>query len=703
MILSQIAYDLPEPSDNVFVGGPEGLGYVGGQTTLAGMYKNAQFSWYKNGETLSSMWSHYVRDCFLLPASSSVGGESTLNKVLRSEDLATDIAPTTTGYGPEFIQYDGHIKTCQEFWSNDLHNELLAFTGDINTSKKYLELGSALGYYGALIDNTTAMSSASELKGAVTQAVLSNEFSTTFKAMGIAGQVMADGAAQATADIQLNGISTGLYMAEQLPMVAFIVFLLMVAAFPFILAFALLPGSLSTLANYSKTLLWVSLWEPMGNILGVFQDYRFIELAKSLNFASSGSGEMIISPYNLINISSEAATMAGIAGFMFLAVQGLSWMLITGSGQMMGNLMSQFGGAFSHRANADAQLQTRSEMASNNMLSAEMGEQISMREMYQYNAMAQAGAMAGGSAGGMMAYGRDSLSAAKSMAHASSVKAAFGHGQDIGMTRELGTGATAAATGRRTAIQSTAATLERSQRLATDAQASEVGHVEGAVASANSMAVSQAYGGSSDAAFDTHSKITAENEGKSMGGVSNVGSAAEAMRRGQTLGVDEAMNASAKANVLNGQSAEDRMNTLDYQHKQNITVPSETIKKFADEQGISKQEALNKMVENSATMEAAKMLGSDASIQAQGGADKALDNAKTVAKYQSNQLNSTAKAIREANSNGIATSEITDMEASSKMGGIIELARLKQENNKEAQAATQRLEAAQQSVNGVFF
>jgi len=700
--LSQIAYDIPDPSDNVFMpGGPEGLGYVGGQSVLAGMYRNAQFSWYENGDALSSMWSRYVRDCFLLPASSSIGGETVLNNTLRSADLVTVLDPATTGYDGEFIQYDGQVDTCSNFWTNKLHPEILNFENNVSESRKYLNLGSAIGYFGALIDDTGAMSAAGDLKAAVTQTVLSNEFSTTYSAMGIAGEVMSSGAAQATADVQLNGISTGLYMAEQLPMVAFIVFLLMVAAFPFIIAFALLPGSLTTLVNYSRTLLWVSLWEPMGNILGTFFDYRFMEISKDLNFPTSGAGEMLIAPANLINVSSEAATMAGIAGFMFLAVQGLSWMLITGSGQMLGNLMSHFGSAFANRANADAQMQTRTEMAARNLLSQEMGEQISMREMYQYNAIQQAGNMAGATGGAMSSFGRNLLPAGRDMTHTSTAKTAFGHGQDVGMAHELGTGTTAANTGRRLATKSGGAMVEESHRYGSDVVASDSGHVEGAKKAGASMAVMESYGSDTTAAFDVAGKAASEAEGIVIGETSTVSNKNEALSRGTTTGTDKGMGNTARTDVLNQQGSEDRMTTLDHQAMKDIVAPSEMIKKAADKWDVSKQEASDRIVENVSTKDASGAVSDDASFKVQGGADGTLDNSRTLGEIQGETANSTNAEIKEANAQGVSTRQITDVQAEKSIGRDAETAHIKEENNRQAREAGQRLKMAQEKMDAL--
>lgn len=683
--LSAIAYDIPDPSDNVFMpGGPEGLGFVGGQATMAGMYRNAQFSWYENGGQLSSKWARYVRDCFLLPASSTVGGETVLNNTLKSQDLITDIDPVTTGYGAELIQYDGLVTTCSDFYVNSLQPDLTAFTNDLNDSSKYLNLGSAIGYFGSLIDDTGAMSNAGSIKAAVTQAVLSNEFSTTFAAMGIAGEVMADGAAQSTADIQLKGIATGLMMAEQLPMVAFVVFLLMVAAFPFIVAFALLPGTLSTLVNYARTLLWVSLWEPMGNILGVFYDYRFVSLARELGFPTSGTGELLVTPSNLINVSSEAATMAGIAGFLFLAVQGLSWMLVTGSGQMIGNLMSHFGSAFSQRADADAQLQARGEMAKRNMLASEMGEQISMREMYQYGAMQEAGMGAGMMGGAMTAFGTDVAGAGRAMTHTGTAKAAYGHGQDIGMTNELGTGTRALQIGQRLSTHRTASDAQQSDSFGSDGMAGTAGAVEGAQRAESSMGNSNAFDNDPTKAGEASFINSTQKATQERSHAETMGSAQDAKQVGQEQGRYGATQEKSDAGALKELGTQELKNVTDQNSGMNIIVKSDAIKKQMNSSGKSAEEIVQQNIDTASTGSAADMEGKNAFHSNQGTPQQVISNSKTNMGLEGDIYEDKAARIEGAN---VSSEKIARMANETDSGKTIAMAETADDLQRTAQQA----------------
>lgn len=424
--LTEEAFNVPDPTDNFLSGGSGGLGYFGGQINLSSSVTSATFASDTN-RTLKAKYTAYTRDCVILPSLSGIGGQTKMNSTMNSTDVKGNIAPNSTTYGSELVSFDGQTGTCDDFWLGTGTSFGTGFTGllaninsfenDVNQSRKLSAVGSSLAYFGAIMDNDNAIAGASEVKAAVTQAVLSNEFRSTFAKMGVAGEVAADGAEQTMANMQLNGMSTGMFVASQLPRAAFLLFALMVASTPFVLAFALFPGSFSILLNFLKTLLWISLWEPMANILGIFQDYYFSELLLD-NGYTTVNAVLAMNANNVINLSSEAAGLAGLAGTMFIAIQGLSWMLITGSGQMIGNMMSSVGSSFQNNASADAQLQNRGDMQEAALMSKELGRSVSMREKYAYSASMNAATNAGELSGNFKTHGANAVGAGHSKTHA---------------------------------------------------------------------------------------------------------------------------------------------------------------------------------------------------------------------------------------------------------------------------------------------
>ena len=438
--LTETAFNVPDPTDNFKSGGSGGFGYFGGELEMSKASISARFTNENNGSTIAPMYSAFIRDCVVLPSYAQVGGMSKMNGTLNSTSIKGNIAPTATGYANELVNFDGVTGSCGDFWSGatwggsafvNLQTLITNFENNISTSSSLGKLGSALAYFGAITENNTAINNAASVKAAATQAVLSNEFRSVFAKMGIAGEVASDGAAQTMANSQIEGISTGLYVAEQLPRAAFLLFALMISAVPFLFAFAMFPGSFAILLNFLKTLLWISLWEPMANILGLFQDFYFAKLLKENGYTTLND-IIAVTPDNIINISSEAAALAGMAGVMFVAIQGLSWMLITGSGQMIGNLMSSTGQTFQRYSNADAQLETRTDMKEAALMSKEMGRHVSLREKHAYAATMRAAGIAGKMTGFMKAHGTNNAGAGFSMTHTDSTNMAFQQANSIG-------------------------------------------------------------------------------------------------------------------------------------------------------------------------------------------------------------------------------------------------------------------------------
>jgi len=613
------AFNIPDPTDN-FVTGDASLGYYGGQINIASSPMNLKFS--KKNTELATMFERFGRDCVILPLNAGVGGSTKMSTLLNSKNTFNAIAPTITGFPSELITYNGITGTCQQFWdSNDtfgtgfvgLKSKIEEFQEsnfDTNstTKSRYEKIGNSLAYFGALINNDTALANASAVKASITQAVLSNEFRSVFAKMGVAGQVASDGAAQTMANMQLNGISTGMFVAQQLPRAGFLLFALMVASTPFLLAFAMFPGSASILLNFLKTLLWISLWEPMGNILGIFQDYHFANVLKENGITTVGS-VVAMTPNNIIDISSEAASLAGIAGGLYVAIQGLSWMLITGSGQMIGNLMGSIGQSFQSHANADAQLQTRGEMQQSALLSKNLGRDVSLREMYHYNASTQAAQMSGQTMGTMTVHGTNALGAASSVAGTTGINSSFGMALDKSMARSMSGFDNAANTGGNKGTQDGHALSAQYGKPGAD-----YGHM-GDIQGSKNLGLNEGVSGE----YKNPSQARAATK--------------EVSRQSENI-------LHAEGDVLSGQTQDTKDNLATHMAEVKRNIPVEAMRKFKDEYNadkgtnISDQEAYSIMAKNMSTNDAANTNAIRKDIEAHRGASGTIHDKGTNAYSQ---------------------------------------------------------------------
>lgn len=705
--ITENAFNVPDPTDNFASGGAGGLGYYGGQINVSKIPEDATFSAQNNTRELASKYSSFMRDCVILPTLSSPGGDTRMQGLLDDTNIKGNIAPTVTGFPSELVEYDGRTGTCDEFWSGGtafgagfigLQQSITNFENNITATSKIGRIGSALAYFGAVMNNNNAINNASAVKASVTQAVLSNEFRSVFAKMGVAGQVASDGAAQTMADMQINGISTGLFVAEQLPRAAFLLFAVMVAATPFLLAFAMFPGSFSILLNFLKTLLWISLWVPMANILGVFQDFHFAKILLENNYTTVND-IVAMTPDNLINISSEAAALAGLAGGLFVAVQGLSWMLITGSGQMIGNLMSATASSFQRFSSADAQLQTRGDMQEAALMTEQLGKNVSVREKYSYGASMQAAQNAGSMSGMMAAHGTSQVGAASSVATASAVRTTLDQSASISSAQTIG------------GVEN----------------ANNIGAVNGAASAGSMMGSYEGYGGSTQVAAETSRKGARLQTGTSVEAMSELdnstidtsgkyaGGTQAATIKGQISSAKNKYGDNFKSGVMSStQSSMEHDTTTQLKRGDNLTEMGSEMsnnladhkanmmekkifnatKKFSNEntQG-NIDKGLRAIEANAATTDAVNLTITDHNIKQQGGSEAAIHNSASEGNMQGESKKQDATTERKYGSEALVTKK-NSLSATSipGLGGMID---------QEARANNALEDAKQKSIETV--
>lgn len=134
------------------------------------------------------------------------------------------------------------------------------------------------------------------------------------------------------AEFTTSSLGTGYYMAKMLPKIQMGMRAVLYAFFPFVFIVVLLPGGFKNLVSYLQTLIWVELWMPTAAILNMFmalqsqESMRVLYDVKGLNMANS------------LQIFSDATQMASVAGYLYASVPALTWLILKGSGQMLGNI-----------------------------------------------------------------------------------------------------------------------------------------------------------------------------------------------------------------------------------------------------------------------------------------------------------------------------------------------------------------------------
>lgn len=675
--ISKTAFNIPMVTDNFPAGGVDGLGFSGAAASLAKMSQNANFKISGDPE-LQDKYAQYVQDCVMLPLSAK-GDDAVMRRALKSTDLMTDIAPGQMGDGAEFIRYNGVTIRCNDFWNGGanyvaafgagtqgLKDTLEDFKDDTNGTgggRRAAEIGGALRYYGTLMNSATAMAATADVQQAVLQSVMSNEFASAYNKLGVAGDVAQRGASMAMAQAQLESMNTAAYYTTWIPRLSFMFFALMVASSPFLLLFALLPGSGSILINFLRTLVWVTLWEPMSSIIGVFMDSHLAKVYKE-NGITTLNDVAQISTENLIDVSSEAAALAAAAGVLYAGIQGISWMLMTGSGQMLGNVLSGVAGNIKQTTNADTQMAAQQQIAGAALASQELGRDIGVAEMNYYRAMQQSADSASQVAGTQHAYGASGSRMAQSMTHTNSVNTANSLGNQQATARVLGSGSKAASVGRVMGSKSAGAMVKEAEGMYMNEELAEMLGGFAGTATAN-QAIGNAEGNDWDSntvaqTARKSSRLSAKTSATAMGGMkdsdiddagTHAGTTQSSQMKSQVSaakkqhpddwvgGLSKSIAASTEHDTLTQLQRGDNLDAMEGEsdklarNKANMMEKKtlEAINNFKNENpGMTTDQALKAMETNAATVEGSQLNATHKSIK-RVGKDSFIKNQATEA------------------------------------------------------------------------
>lgn len=136
------------------------------------------------------------------------------------------------------------------------------------------------------------------------------------------------------AQIAINSAGTGFYMAKMMPYLQMTLRAILYAFIPFVFLVIILPGGIRVLASFIKTLLWVELWMPVAALLNMF---IMTQISEKFAVAYQTQG---LNAFNAYSVYSDAFMMAGVAGYLYAAIPAITWMILTGSAAMIGNITS---------------------------------------------------------------------------------------------------------------------------------------------------------------------------------------------------------------------------------------------------------------------------------------------------------------------------------------------------------------------------
>lgn len=359
-----------------------------------------------------SMWQNFFAKCvYEVAQNKGLTGDAVLNTLKNSNDIETWVKnyladnpyKDITSYAPKdnLIQINGEHTTCGAY-----HTQLEKINSVLK-NKTACTLPLAHGGVVELITNGKGNGVVSEIQSIALQSGLLNALgsSKVMTSIGISGADYAAG--KSRAESNMENLASAQYMAQMLPYIQMTMRAVLYAFFPFVFITILLPGGLKVLAQYAQTLIWIELWSPTAAIVNMFVN---MQVKSTIGEEYNKQGLTLISSMDML---SEANTIAGVGAMLYLSIPALTWLILKGSGQMLGNLTTGISGRFSKNLDSKSVAQDMGELekqkeVNNRRNSAGMAA-LSYGEMMHYESTLKGAQEAGSMVAGMKAGGAQAV------------------------------------------------------------------------------------------------------------------------------------------------------------------------------------------------------------------------------------------------------------------------------------------------------
>ena len=301
------------------------------------------------------------QDCILIPASKSpLQTQNIINTITATGDIrktlshyfsdeasliafqnptspkATDMGSAQIdGIKPKnfLVSVNGETMTCGALWTK------------VNDTIASIQQGSTLECSGILKDALTPSNLSffmgeqgqtpptSQMRSILTQAGLLNVFME--QKSNLPSEIkFATG--KSMAQTTTNFVGTGFYMAKMLPILQMGLRAILYAFIPFTFIIIMLPYGTQVLTQYLKTLIWVELWSPVAAVLSMFLKYGGV--AKFYEAYNVTGMNMANASY----VYHEAFVLAGVAGYLYMSIPALTWVVLRHSADMLGNILQGY-------------------------------------------------------------------------------------------------------------------------------------------------------------------------------------------------------------------------------------------------------------------------------------------------------------------------------------------------------------------------
>lgn len=265
------------------------------------------------------------------------------------------------------VSYNGEIFQCANLFTDIAQNVIPKATAMVSPNLKGIGPGAMEILTGEL--NVPK----SNFEETAIQAGLLSIYSDTKSTISQEGVPYAMG--KSKAEFIMSNLGNGYQMAEMLPNFQAYLRIVLIALFPLVFAFVLLPGGINILKNYTMTFLWLEMWNPTATVLNLFINmYAETQVAGTLSQTAA------------LGMFSDLASFAGFAGYLYLSVPALSWIILKGGGEMLTGLASGLAAKMQTNMTSESMAKDTQKVTKQREDSIRRGEVISMASQDQESA-----------------------------------------------------------------------------------------------------------------------------------------------------------------------------------------------------------------------------------------------------------------------------------------------------------------------------
>jgi len=333
--------------------------------------------------SIGALLNIFLNDCIKIPASKDPSGDVVFEMLTTTGDMERSLDDIMTGNEVNrYLNVDGNSSTtlASDFKIDDtyLKDYTLEYSteiykcGDMWTTIKAAlddlkDSGNieCLDSFREVLNNQTLRiftgsdgGGVSQGRNIVVQAALMNQVYESNNNVGIPEFSLAAG--KSMSEFVTTSMGTGYYMAQMLPYLQMGMRAVLYAFFPFVFIIVLLPGGLKVLMSYFQSLIWIELWSPTAAILNMF-----LSLMSSDKF-SAMYNEKGFNPASSVQAFSDAAMIASVGGYLYASVPALTWLILKGSGQMLGNITGSMAAKMNSNMDSRALNQDKSDREKTN-------------------------------------------------------------------------------------------------------------------------------------------------------------------------------------------------------------------------------------------------------------------------------------------------------------------------------------------------